>query len=456
MSFDNLGLSQPLLRALNEQGYTTPTPIQAEAIPLVLAGRDLRAGAQTGTGKTAAFALPLLERLYPNGVRAADAPRKVRALVLTPTRELAVQVHDSVRAYGKHIRFASAAIFGGVGMGGQIQALRRGMDVLVATPGRLIDHLDSRNVSLSGIEILVLDEADRMLDMGFLPALKKILGMLPKARQNLLFSATYADDIKKLANDLLNDPAEVQIAQRNSIAATVTHRVHPVDAERKKDLLIELLAQDSRRQTLVFGRTKHGSDRLARQLAQAGFRADAIHGNKSQGARQRALKDFKEGRVNVLVATDIAARGLDIDQLPVVINYDLPMVAADYVHRIGRTGRAGADGLALSLVCRAEQGQLQDILKLLKREIETVVVPGFEPTQTVRTELGAPNPPRQAKPGNAKPNHARRGHGHASNAGPGGSNGKHHPGKQKRGGRGNGGGNKSFVGGVKASAPKRP
>ncbi|MDC8012254.1 DEAD/DEAH box helicase [Tahibacter soli] len=460
MSFDTLGLSQPLLRALNEQGYTSPTPIQAEAIPLVLAGRDLRAGAQTGTGKTAAFALPLLERLYPNGQRANDAPRKVRALVLTPTRELAVQVHDSVRAYGKHIRFASAAIFGGVGMGGQIQALRRGMDVLVATPGRLIDHLDSRHVSLSGVEILVLDEADRMLDMGFLPALKKILGMLPKARQNLMFSATYADDIKKLANDMLKDPAEVQISTQNSIATTVTHRVHPVDAERKKDLLIDILAQDSRRQTLVFGRTKHGSDRLARQLVQAGFRADAIHGNKSQGARQRALKDFKEGRINVLVATDIAARGLDIDQLPVVVNYDLPMVAADYVHRIGRTGRAGADGLALSLVCRAEQGQLQDILRLLKREIETVMVPGFEPSQPVRTELGAPSGPRQGKPSGAKPNHARRGH--AGNAAAPGA-GKHHPGKHKRGTGGGGrsgtgtGGSKSFVGHVKANAsPKRP
>jgi ATP-dependent RNA helicase RhlE len=465
MSFDTLGLSQPLMRALNEQGYTTPTPIQAEAIPLVLAGRDLRAGAQTGTGKTAAFTLPMLERLYPNGQRAADAPRKVRALVLTPTRELAVQVHDSVRAYGKNIRFSSAAIFGGVGMGGQIQSLRRGVDIVVATPGRLIDHLDSRNVNLSGIEILVLDEADRMLDMGFLPALKKILGMLPKARQNLMFSATYADDIKKLANDLLKDPAEVQIAQQNSIATTVTHRVHPVDAERKKDLLIEILAQDSRRQTLVFGRTKHGSDRLARQLVQAGFRADAIHGNKSQGARQRALKDFKDGRINVLVATDIAARGLDIDQLPVVINYDLPMVAADYVHRIGRTGRAGADGLALSLVCRAEQGQLQDILKLLKREIETEIVPGFEPSTPVRTELGAPAGPRP-KPAGAKPNHARRGHGHAGpGAGAPGGDAKRRPGKRKRGGGNSGGrtgagaasGNKSFVGHVKANAgPRRP
>ncbi|UXI67116.1 DEAD/DEAH box helicase [Tahibacter amnicola] len=422
MSFDTLGLSPALLRALNEQGYTAPTPVQAEAIPLVLSGRDVMAGAQTGTGKTAAFSLPLLERLYPRGERKAETPRRVRALVLTPTRELALQVHDSMRAYGKYIRFSSAAIFGGVGMGGQVQALRRGAEIIVATPGRLIDHLDQRTLSLANIEVLVLDEADRMLDMGFLPALKKILAQLPKTRQNLFFSATYADEVKKLVNELLTDPVQVQIAQQNSVAATVTHRVYPVDMERKKDLLIQILAEDSRRQTLVFGRTKHGSDRLARQLCQAGFRADAIHGNKSQGARQRALKDFKEGRINVLVATDIAARGLDIDQLPVVVNYDLPMVAADYVHRIGRTGRAGAEGLAVSLVCRAEQGQLQDILRLLKREIETVTVPGFEPAQPVRTELGAPR-------GAVRPNHQRRPH---AGQPKGNSSGKHHPGKDKR------------------------
>lgn len=427
MSFDQLGLSPALLCALNEQGYTTPTPIQSEAIPLVLAGRDLLAGAQTGTGKTAAFALPLLERLYPNGaLRNTGQPRKVRALVLTPTRELAVQVHDSIRAYGKNIRFNSTTIFGGVGMGGQVQALRRGMDLLVATPGRLIDHLDQRTLNLRDVEILVLDEADRMLDMGFLPALKKILGQLPRQRQNLMFSATYADDIRALATDMLNDPAQIQIAQQNSVATTVEHRVYAVDVDRKKDLLTELLAQDSRRQTLVFGRTKHGSDRLARQLSQAGFKADAIHGNKSQNARQRALKDFKEGRIHVLVATDIAARGLDIDQLPVVINYDLPMVAADYVHRIGRTGRAGCDGLALSLVCREEQGLLNDIQRLLKRDLEIVTLPGFEPKQPLRSGADAQ---RAGKPPARTARRARTNQP---------SGGKHHAGKDQR--RSGGGG----------------
>ncbi|TDR43927.1 ATP-dependent RNA helicase RhlE [Tahibacter aquaticus] len=428
MSFDNLGLSPALLCALNEQGYTNPTPIQSEAIPLVLAGRDLLAGAQTGTGKTAAFALPLLERLYPKGALRTDQPRKIRALVLTPTRELAVQVHESIRAYGKNIRFASCTIFGGVGMGGQVQSLRRGMDIVVATPGRLIDHLDQRTLNLRDVEILVLDEADRMLDMGFLPAIKKILGQLPRQRQNLMFSATYAEDIRKLATEMLNDPAQIQIAQQNSVATGVEHRVYAVDNDRKKDVLVELLAQDSRRQTLVFGRTKHGSDRLARQLVQAGFKADAIHGNKSQNARQRALKDFKDGRITVLVATDIAARGLDIDQLPVVINYDLPMVAADYVHRIGRTGRAGHDGLALSLVSRDEQALLNEIQRLLKRDIEIAVLPGFEPKIPLRTGADAQ---RAAKPGRG----ARRPHAAQPNVG-----GKHHAGKDQRRGGGAGAG----------------
>jgi len=313
---------------------------------------------------------------------------------------------------------------------GQVQALKRGMDLIVATPGRLIDHLDQRTLNLRDVEILVLDEADRMLDMGFLPALKKILGQLPRQRQNLMFSATYADDIRKLATELLNDPAQIQIAQQNSVAATVEHRVYAVDAERKKDLLIELLAQDSRRQTLVFGRTKHGSDRLAKQLCQAGFKADAIHGNKSQNARQRALKDFKDGRIHVLVATDIAARGLDIDQLPVVINHDLPMVAADYVHRIGRTGRAGCDGIALSLVSRDEQGLLNDIQRLLKRDIEIAVLPGFEPKLPLRTGADAQRAGKPKQPGRST---ARRGH----VAQPTG--GKHHAGRDQRRGGGNGG-----------------
>ena len=316
MSFDTLGLSPALLRALAEHGYTVPTPIQAAAIPVALDGRDLLAGAQTGTGKTAAFALPLLERLFPGAQRASSPARRPRALILTPTRELAAQVHESVRDYAKYLRVNSAAIFGGVSMGPQTQALRRGVEILVATPGRLIDHMERRTADLSGIEILVLDEADRMLDMGFLPAIKRILGAVPKQRQTLLFSATFAQEIKQLAAQFMRDPQEIQIAARNSVATGVTHRVHPVDATRKRDLLLHLLAADSRRQTLVFSRTKHGADKLATFLEKSGLRTSAIHGNKSQGARTRALKEFKSGKITVLVATDIAARGLDIDQLP--------------------------------------------------------------------------------------------------------------------------------------------
>ncbi|HOV57649.1 MAG TPA: DEAD/DEAH box helicase [Rhodanobacteraceae bacterium] len=396
MSFESLGLQPALLRALAALGYETPTPVQAEAVPLILAGRDLLAGSQTGTGKTAAFTLPLLQRLFPAGQRPASATARVRALVLTPTRELAVQIHESVRAYGKHLPLKSAQVFGGVGMQPQVQALRAGVDVLIATPGRLIDHLQQRTVDLRGIDTLVLDEADRMLDMGFLPALKKILAALPKERQTLLFSATYADEIKQLAAQFLRDPAEIQIARQNSVVDTIAHRIFPVDSERKRDLLVEVLRDDSRRQVLVFARTKHGSDRLAKQLCAAGFRADAIHGNKSQNARQRALNDFKAGRVTVLVATDIAARGLDIEQLPMVVNYDLPNVPEDYVHRIGRTGRNGATGLALSLVSRDEEEQLHGILKLLKTELETITIPGFEPRQPVRTSLPSPRAPKAA------------------------------------------------------------
>ncbi len=396
MSFESLGLQPALLRALAALGYETPTPVQAEAVPLILAGRDLLAGSQTGTGKTAAFTLPLLQRLFPAGQRPASATARVRALVLTPTRELAVQIHESVRAYGKHLPLKSAQVFGGVGMQPQVQALRTGVDVLIATPGRLIDHLQQRTVDLRGIDTLILDEADRMLDMGFLPALKKILAALPKERQTLLFSATYADEIKQLAAQFLRDPAEIQIARQNSVVDTIAHRIFPVDSERKRDLLVEVLRDDSRRQVLVFARTKHGSDRLAKQLCAAGFRADAIHGNKSQNARQRALNDFKAGRVTVLVATDIAARGLDIEQLPMVVNYDLPNVPEDYVHRIGRTGRNGATGLALSLVSRDEEEQLHGILKLLKTELETITIPGFEPRQPVRTSLPSPRAPKAA------------------------------------------------------------
>ncbi|WNL45116.1 DEAD/DEAH box helicase [Dyella sp. BiH032] len=411
MSFESLGLAPTLLRALAEQGYANPTPIQAGAIPLVLEGHDLLAAAQTGTGKTAAFALPLLHKLSTAG---ATQTRRPRALVLTPTRELAAQVNDNLRDYGRHLRVSSATIFGGVSMGPQMQVLRRGVDVVIATPGRLIDHMQQRTVDLSGVETLVLDEADRMLDMGFLPALKRILGALPKQRQTLLFSATFAPPIKALAMQFMHEPREVSVTPANTVATTVSHHVHPVDAARKRDLLLHLLAQDSRRQTLVFSRTKHGADKLVRYLETAGLRAAAIHGNKSQNARTRALGDFKSGRITVLVATDIAARGIDIDQLPIVINFDLPMVAEDYVHRIGRTGRAGADGLAVSLVSHDESGLLRDIRRLLKQEIAITDVAGFEPSQPLRLDAGAPRPVQgQRQPRAPRPAPSHRPHGHA-------------------------------------------
>ena len=406
MSFDQLGLSPALLRALAELEYSTPTPVQQAAIPQVLTGQDLLAGAQTGTGKTAAFTLPMLERLSQKP--AAGGARRIRALVLTPTRELAAQVHDSVRQYGKHLNFRSMTVFGGVGMGGQLDALRRGVDILVATPGRLLDHLERRSVNLANVEMVVLDEADRMLDMGFLPAMKRVLAALPKQRQTLMFSATFSDEIKALAAQFLSNPGEVQIAARNTVAATVAHRMHPVDAVKKKDLLLHLLERDGLKQTLVFSRTKHGADKLTRIIEQAGFRAAAIHGNKSQNARTRALADFKSGSIHVLVATDIAARGLDIDQLPVVVNYDLPMVAEDYVHRIGRTGRAGAEGQAISLVSHEETGLLRDIERVLKREMTLELVAGYEPMMPIDRRSNAR--PVQAQRGQRPATHARRPH----------------------------------------------
>ena len=404
MSFESLGLVPALLRALAEQGYAEPTPVQAGSIPLVLAGHDLLAAAQTGTGKTAAFALPLLHKLSGAG---PTMTRRPRALVLTPTRELAAQILDNVQAYGKHLRISATTIFGGVGMGPQINALRRGVDIVIATPGRLLDHMQQRTVDLSGVETLVLDEADRMLDMGFLPALKRVLGALPKQRQTLLFSATFAPEIKALALQFMREPREVSVTPPNTVAATVSHHVHPVDAEHKRELLLHVLAQDSRRQTLVFSRTKHGADKLVKYLEHAGVRAAAIHGNKSQNARTRALADFKGGRVTVLVATDIAARGIDIDQLPMVINFDLPMVAEDYVHRIGRTGRAGSEGMAVSLVSHDESGLLRDIRKLLKDEIAIDEVAGFEPSSPLRLDAGAPRP----KQGQRQPRAPQRGQG---------------------------------------------
>ncbi len=386
MSFDTLGLSAELLRAIREQGYNEPTPIQRKAIPLILSGRDVMAGAQTGTGKTAGFTLPLLQRLSDNPLPQGSRP--VRALVLTPTRELAAQVGESVATYGRHLPFRSAVIFGGVKINPQINQLRRGVDILVATPGRLLDHVSQKTLDLSQIEILVLDEADRMLDMGFIHDIRKVLALLPKngARQNLLFSATFSSEIKQLADRLLNQPELVEVARRNTTAERIEQVVHPVDKERKRELLSHMIGSHNWRQVLVFTRTKHGANRLAQQLEKDGLSAAAIHGNKSQGARTRALAGFKSGQVRVLVATDIAARGLDIDQLPHVVNYELPNVPEDYVHRIGRTGRAGNEGVAVSLVCVDEKRLLSDIERLLKREIPKVVLDGYEPDPTIAPE----------------------------------------------------------------------
>ncbi|KFL36845.1 DEAD/DEAH box helicase [Arenimonas donghaensis] len=399
MNFQSLGLAPELVRALSDVGYTTPTPIQAEAIPLALAGHDLMGGAQTGTGKTAAFALPLLHRLAQAGPM--RGPRKPRALVLAPTRELAVQVNDSLRTYGKHLRMNTATVYGGAGMQPQIEALRRGVDVLVACPGRLLDHLQQRTVDLSQVEVLVLDEADRMLDMGFLPAIKRVLSALPKQRQTMLFSATFEESIKKLALEFLRNPHQVQVTPVNATAASVTHVVHPVDASRKRELLIEILSKRHQDQILVFGRTKHGCNRLAEQLEKSGISAVAIHGNKSQGQRLKALRDFKSGQARVMVATDVAARGLDIPLLPLVINFDLPMVAEDYVHRIGRTGRAGASGEAISLVSQDEGGLLRAIQRVLKADIALVEVEGYVPTRGIR--MGNDNPTRGRPAGNRPP-----------------------------------------------------
>jgi ATP-dependent RNA helicase RhlE len=395
MSFDTLGLAPELLRAVTDQGYTEPTPVQAEAIPLVLAGRDLLAGAQTGTGKTAAFVLPILQRLNDSHAVGAAAPSRdprnatrppVRVLVLTPTRELALQVEESFRTYGAHRRVRSTAIYGGVGFEPQVRALRAGPSVVVATPGRLLDHVGQRTIDLSQVEVLVLDEADRMLDMGFIRDIRKILDLLPPRRQNLLFSATFSDEIRRLAGGLLDRPATVQVTPRNSAIALVSQLVLPVDRERKRELLTHLVKSGRVEQALVFTRTKHGANRLAEQLARDGIAATAIHGNKSQGQRVRALDDFKAGRASILVATEVASRGLDIEELPHVVNYELPMVAEDYIHRIGRTGRAGSTGDAISLVCVDEWPLLREIESLLGNRVPTEVIPGFEPDRSIRPE----------------------------------------------------------------------
>jgi ATP-dependent RNA helicase RhlE len=377
MPFSSLGLSPALCTPLARLGYARPTPVQRESIPVVLDGRDMLARAQTGTGKTAAFGLPMIDRLLLRG-RRQSSTRQPRGLVLVPTRELALQVHKAIGTYGLPARLRATAIFGGVPMRAQTEALRRGTDIVVATPGRLLDHLERGSVDLSAIEILTLDEADRMLDMGFLPALRRVLAALPQSRQTLLFSATLSDDVVRLSSTFTREPVRIDVTDGRVVAPTVTHRIHPVSDNRKADLLTHVLTQPPIGQALVFCKTKRGSNRVGERLERAGVKAAVIHGNKSQGARIRALGDFKAGRVTVLVATDIAGRGLDIAQLPLVVNYDLPLVANDYIHRIGRTGRAGMAGRAVSLCSPAERDLLRDIQRLLPDPLEQVVVEGFE------------------------------------------------------------------------------
>ncbi len=381
MSFSALGLQPDLLRVVARQGYTDPTPVQREAIPLVLQGRDLLAGAQTGTGKTAAFVLPILQHLAARPAR----DHRIRVLILAPTRELAIQVEESVRTYSSN-DVRSVAIYGGVGFGAQASALRRGVTVVVATPGRLLDHARQGTIDLRGVEFLVLDEADRMLDMGFIRDIRQVLALLPDRRQNLLFSATFSREIRSLAEGLLNQPASVQVTPENTAVELVEQVVHPVDRERKRELLTHLVRTRVVDQALVFTRTKHGANKLAEQLNRDGIAAAAIHGNKSQPQRVRALNDFKAGRILCLVATEVAARGLDIEALPHVVNFELPMVPSDYVHRIGRTGRAGVTGTAVSLVCVDEAPLLRDIERLLGGSVPSQIIPGFEPNRAIAAQ----------------------------------------------------------------------
>ena len=434
MSFSTLGLAPALLRAVSAQGYTEPTPVQREAIPHVLAGRDLLAGAQTGTGKTAAFVLPMLQLLTASQAQNNTRPR-IRALIVVPTRELAIQVEESVRVYGANSR-RSTTIYGGVGFGGQLQALRRGPEIVVATPGRLLDHARQGTIDLGAVEILVLDEADRMLDMGFIRDIRSILALLPARRQNLLFSATFSNEIRSLAEGLLDRPASVQVTPRNTPTDLVRQVVHPVDRGRKRELLSQLVRSHAVEQALVFTRTKHGADRLAKQLLEDGIATTAIHGNKSQPQRVRALNDFKAGRVTLLIATEVAARGLDIEQLPHVVNYELPMVASDYVHRIGRTGRAGIEGDAISLVCVDEAPMLREIERLLGHSIPSVVVPGFAPNPAIRAE-----PIRARTGGGGRPQQPRGPRRHAPTAAANGWR-PHGPRHQRPRPGGSGGGNR--------------
>jgi ATP-dependent RNA helicase RhlE len=432
MSFTTLGLAPALLRAVSAQGYTEPTPVQREAIPFVLAGRDLLAGAQTGTGKTAAFVLPMLQRLSASAPRDGGRPR-IRALILVPTRELAIQVEESVRIYGSN-GWRSTTIYGGVGFPGQLRALRNGPEIVVATPGRLLDHSRQRTIDLGAVEILVLDEADRMLDMGFIRDIRSIIALLPARRQNLLFSATFSHEIRRLAEGLLDEPASVQVTPRNTATDLVRQVVHPVDRARKRELLSHLVRTRAVDQALVFTRTKHGADRLAKQLLEDGIATTAIHGNKSQPQRVRALNDFKAGRVTLLIATEVAARGLDIEQLPHVVNYELPMVPSDYLHRIGRTGRAGVEGDAISLVCIDEAPMLREIERLLGHSIPSEVVAGFAVDPSIRPEAirlrsagggrpqasrGPRRPGPTASANGWRPRPARRPHGRPTASGSG-------------------------------------
>jgi ATP-dependent RNA helicase RhlE len=424
VTFNDLGLHPALLSAVAKEGYSNPTPIQQRAIPAVLTGQDLLAAAQTGTGKTAAFTLPILHRL-------ANAPasgkRQPRVLVLTPTRELAAQVAESVATYGAHLHLRHAVIFGGVGHQPQIDAFRRGLDIVIATPGRLLEHANDRVADLSHIETFVLDEADRMLDMGFIHDIKKVLKLLPSKRQNLLFSATFSDEIRTLAKSFLHQPQEIDIAPRNTTVETVAQKITFVEQRHKRELLVHLIQQGNWHQVLVFARMKHGANRICDYLINAGIPAAALHGNKSQSARTKALADFKANRIRVLVATDIAARGIDIDQLPHVINFELPNVPEDYVHRIGRTGRAGASGEALSFVASDERSELRDIQRLIKREIPVLTVEGFVPRPDAVAINSEPRPPRP-------PQGRRGGTPQGQNRGGGGNGGAPRQGQPGRGG----------------------
>lgn len=404
--FTSLGLSEALLRAIDEQGYKTPTPIQQQAIEPILAGKDVLASAQTGTGKTAAFTLPILEKLATSAEK-TKGRKPVKALILTPTRELAAQIADNVKAYSRYLPIRSLVVFGGVSINPQMMKLRGGVDVLIATPGRLLDLEHQNAVDLSRVEVLVLDEADRMLDMGFIHDIRRVINKLPKKRQNLLFSATFSKEITGLANSLLNNPISIAVAPKNSAAESVDQYVHLVDKKRKTELLSHLIGLENWPQVLIFTRTKHGANKLAEHLNLDGIKSAAIHGNKSQGARTRALADFKDGKLKALVATDIAARGLDIDQLPYVVNFELPQVAEDYVHRIGRTGRAAATGKAISLVCVDEHGLLADIERLLKREIPRLALEGYDPDPSIKAA------PLHKKPKNKARNNKEGGHSRA-------------------------------------------